>query len=96
MISQGQLTVINSSRACELNNENIEKLASLYGLSFGFCRALCLSKPNCGAIDWFRKTNWCNVYERACTNPLRKGGEASSYRVVREDLVKVNSQSSGM
>ena len=45
------------------------------------CKAACAKKPSCKAIDFYRKTRWCNFFDRACTTPTASHDGASAYRL---------------
>ena len=47
------------------------------------CNDLCLADSRCKAIDFYRVTAWCNLYDRACNNPLLDKDQASSYLLRR-------------
>ena len=74
-----QWRVISGSRSCEENSQGITRLLGQKSNSLDSCKKLCL-RHNCRAIDFYASTKWCNLYQRACTNPqLVKEGSSSHY-----------------
>mmetsp|Transcript_28540 Transcript_28540/g.52383 ORF Transcript_28540/g.52383 Transcript_28540/m.52383 type:complete len:673 (-) Transcript_28540:48-2066(-) len=71
---------INEGAACETNSEGIKKMMGKAGHKLDTCKALCSSTVNCMAIDYFKSTKWCNLFNAACKNPQRIADGSSSYR----------------
>jgi len=76
---------IDSTRSCEQNEEGIPRMAESDYLpeehrSLGDCKRKCDSTPFCHAIDYYEETGWCNLYEVACSKPLKTDQGASSFR----------------
>eukprot|EP00440_Ansanella_granifera_P042849 gb/GFBE01046456.1/.p1 GENE.gb/GFBE01046456.1/~~gb/GFBE01046456.1/.p1 ORF type:complete len:508 (+),score=140.30 gb/GFBE01046456.1/:1-1524(+) len=75
--------VISESYACETNSEGIVRLDGKDGHSLDSCKEWCRQTAGCLAIDFYESTEWCNIYDTACTTPGTMGwfGE-KSYRYV--------------
>jgi len=75
-------SVISDSHSCEINSQGIERMFIAKRMrDLTCCQQLCLETCGCVAVDYYRVTAWCNLYDRACETP-RKGTEgASSYRL---------------
>lgn len=76
---------INSSAACEQNAEGIHRSSCLgAGYTLGSCKLACQATSACVAVDFYRKTGWCNLFNEACTAPQRMKWDASSYKLTGE------------
>ena len=73
---------ISSSRGCEKNKENIEAVASQWMGTLDQCKRMCFYSSNCVAIDWFRNTKWCNLFDDACKKPLQDQNGAASFKLL--------------
>ena len=79
--TEARFGVINTKKACEINNQNIVHYRSQWIDGLDLCKKLCLSEKSCRAIDWYRSTKWCNLYKEPCLNPQQTKFESSSYFV---------------
>ena len=77
------LEVIDLNRGCSNNTENIQSFAHTIADSLQACKSWCLFQKDCKAYDYFRFSNWCVAFKRACKNPLETKDGASSYRISR-------------
>ena len=86
-------TVINGNLACSRNDEGIEQMkGSDYGTTLEACKATCLQKAACAAVDFFAESSknstggwvaWCNLYARPCKTPQGDGHKGSSHTINR-------------
>lgn len=72
--------LISSSRACEANSEGITRNFGETGFTLDSCRSLCNSERSCEAFDFFSETGWCNLFDRACSNPREMKDGSSSFQ----------------
>lgn len=83
-----QWKAIDRSRACEENNEGIGFVAHRLNVpEMTICKDMCTRKADCVAFDFFRDLASCSLYNEACTGPLADRHGASSYELVRKDVV---------
>ena len=47
------------------------------------CQQMCEVRSSCMAVDFYAESGWCNIYEDACTTPLRSEQGSSSYALKR-------------
>jgi len=74
--------VISETAACEKNLDGIKHTFASKGFTLESCKAHCTG--SCVAIDFYRKSGWCLLYDTACSTPQRTVAGASSYR--KEDI----------
>merc|ERR1712110_125153 len=75
--------VISSTKACEVNDEGNTRTFGGRGFSLESCRNRCMTTTGCVAIDFYTVSGWCNLFNQACTNPLRQKAGSSSYKLVQ-------------
>merc|ERR1719336_1527881 len=74
-------TAISESLACEANDEGIWRTFGEGGFNLVTCKARCLETAGCKAIDYYRESGWCNLYDNACSTPRSSHAGASSWSV---------------
>merc|ERR1712099_40758 len=74
-------TAISESLACETNDEGIWRTFGEGGFNLETCKARCLETAGCKAIDYYRESGWCNLYDNACSTPRSSHAGASSWSV---------------
>jgi len=79
-VALSKWTVIDEGKACEVNQEGITRTFGARGFSLETCKARCLETAGCKAVDYYRRSGWCNLYDRACSTPANSGHGASSWR----------------
>lgn len=83
---------ISHSAACE-GSPGIKILGHKMGLdSVDSCQTACAGVHGCRAIDYYRKTKWCQFYDAACDSPPSTHDGASSWRAVPEAELKASGQ----
>jgi len=75
-----QWTVIDGSKACYQNSEGISQTFGAYGFNFETCKARCIETAGCKAIDFYRYSGWCSLFDTACSTPMTTWDGASSWR----------------
>merc|ERR1712117_238002 len=83
-VSSNEWATISSTKACEVSNEGITRTFGRRGFTLESCQQRCLNTEDCVAIDFYARSGWCNLFNKACTNPLRERGQSSSYRLVQQ------------
>jgi len=85
-------SAIDSKKACQQNDEGIKHFSEIQGNGGDFglteCQQMCENHGKCTAVDWYRGTQYCMLYEDACENAHAGHDGASSYRIVRSDLLR--------
>merc|ERR1719510_2341730 len=82
-VSSNEWATISSTKACEVNNEGITRTFGRRGFTLETCQQRCLNTEDCVAVDFYARSGWCNLFNKACTNPLREKAQSSSYRLVQ-------------
>jgi len=72
-------TIIDENAACERNNEGIERTFGASGFTLETCKARCIETVGCAAIDFYRDSGWCNLFDTACAIPLSTHHGAGSW-----------------
>jgi len=72
-------STISSRAACESNSEGIERTYGAKKHTLQSCKTACESMGGCVAIDFYRKTGWCNLFKTRCRHPHKTDSGASSY-----------------
>ena len=72
---------ISANKACEANAEGIRRTKYVTGVDLATCKATCVKTARCQAIDFYRRSGWCNLFSRACTTPRAAHDGASSYKL---------------
>eukprot|EP00929_Paragymnodinium_shiwhaense_P106306 TRINITY_DN7158_c0_g1_i1.p2 TRINITY_DN7158_c0_g1~~TRINITY_DN7158_c0_g1_i1.p2 ORF type:complete len:579 (+),score=178.56 TRINITY_DN7158_c0_g1_i1:82-1737(+) len=89
-------STIDAQNACQASKEGVQHFKEFKGDDGGFalrdCQQLCENNGRCTAIDFYRTTRYCLLYEQACTEPSANHDGASSMRIVRSDLASVKSE----
>jgi len=91
-LNRDSWTIIAATKACEQNTEGISRSFGAEDYTLAQCMTLCETTRGCQAIDFYAKSRYCNLFDRACTNPLSKHDGASSYKLFgsSEQLKKQN------
>lgn len=80
--SKATWSAIHKSLACEGAPDLKQVGKSLVDIgSLEKCQNACIDTAGCEAIDYYSKTMWCNMYDRACTSPDKDHDGASSWKV---------------
>merc|ERR1719326_1575852 len=64
---------ISLNKACESSKEGVSPLAKAGGRkeeSLEACKKACMTRLECIAVDYYKKTSWCNLYDEGCKTPL--------------------------
>merc|ERR1712050_197279 len=80
--SANSWVVISETAACQKNLDGIKWTGASKGFTLESCKAHCTG--SCVAIDFYRESGWCLLYDTACSTPQRTVAGASSYR--KEDM----------
>jgi hypothetical protein len=82
-------STIDPDKGCQQSGENVKHFKEIQGSegsTIDDCRQYCENNGRCTAVDYFRDTRYCLLYERACSTPVAGHDGASSLRLVRADL----------
>lgn len=72
-------SAISETAACE-GSSDIRRLGTPKVKNLEGCQQQCRRTDGCMAVDFYSKTSWCNLYDRACSKPSRAHDGASSYK----------------
>lgn len=73
---------MSATAACENSDPNIRPQLSKSGHTLLTCKTWCLESTNCTAIDFYETSNWCLLYDKACSKPSTVKDGSTSYRLV--------------
>jgi len=72
-------SVISTSAACEKNDDGIKRSYGEKKHTLQSCKTACEGMSGCVAIDFYKKSGWCNLFNRQCSTPQKTDSGASSY-----------------
>jgi len=85
MARQAEWAVIDETHACEGNQEHVKPYMGLTRVvSSEQCKQECERRSRCVAVDYYRTSWYCNLYDVACTHPVADHDGACSFRIVRQ------------
>ena len=76
-------TPISWTAGCLSNDEGIGMMSEEQSLSLVECQSACVARMRCAAVDFFKKSGRCILFQYACSKPLQDGEGVSSYRLER-------------
>eukprot|EP00927_Polykrikos_kofoidii_P040145 TRINITY_DN34366_c0_g1_i1.p1 TRINITY_DN34366_c0_g1~~TRINITY_DN34366_c0_g1_i1.p1 ORF type:complete len:839 (+),score=136.21 TRINITY_DN34366_c0_g1_i1:120-2636(+) len=74
---------IHESRACQGSPEITQLGDALVPVEFDGCQEACARRKDCNAIDYYKKTKWCVLYDKPCAQQTHGHDGASSWRLSR-------------
>eukprot|EP00755_Sulcionema_specki_P039367 Sspe_Gene.24275::Locus_9588_Transcript_2_2_Confidence_0.667_Length_13454::g.24275::m.24275 len=83
--SKGIWVLVSESKGCFRNAEDIQPVygADTFALpSLLACQQACTERTWCMAVDWYRNTGQCRMYDQACADPLDVYDGASHWKLM--------------